>query len=107
VPFTTMLAERAAPVLAAKLYPTDPLPVPEAPDVTVRNAALLAAVHEHVDAAVTGTVPVLAAAPTLVVVVPSVTVHALDGAAAAVSFFEHADAARVTATTTIGASQRR
>jgi hypothetical protein len=35
-PFTVMLAERASPVLAAKLYATDPLPVPVDPDVIVR-----------------------------------------------------------------------
>ena len=84
------------------------MPVPEAPVVTVTKAALLAAVHAQVDAAVTGIVPVVAAALTLLVTLPSVTVHALDGVeVAAVSLFEHADAARATATTTIGARKRR
>jgi hypothetical protein len=45
--------------LAAKLKPTDPLPDPEAPDVTVSQPVLLLiAVHEHPAAAVTETVPV-------------------------------------------------
>src|SRR5689334_25363913 len=43
VPFTVMLADRAAPVLAAMLNPTEPLPVPDAPDVTVRKLPLLLA----------------------------------------------------------------
>ena len=37
---TTMLAARAAPVLAATLYATVPLPVPDAPDVIVMKLAL-------------------------------------------------------------------
>ena len=53
------------PVLGATEYPTDPLPRPVAPDVTVIHAAVLVAVHEHVFAeAVTATVPVLLAAAT-------------------------------------------
>ena len=38
---------RAAPVLAAALNCTDPLPLPLAPDVMVSHVALLAAVHPH------------------------------------------------------------
>lgn len=46
-------------VLAATLKPTVPLPVPEAPDVTVIQLAFDAAFHVHVFAdAVTVTVPV-------------------------------------------------
>jgi hypothetical protein len=56
---------RAAPVFAATLKPTDPLPLPDAPDVTVMNPALLAAVHVHPLAVVTVTVPVVAPGPTL------------------------------------------
>ena len=48
--------------------------MPEAPEVIVRKPVLLlCAVQEHVDAAVTAIVPVVAAALTLVVVEPSVT----------------------------------
>jgi hypothetical protein len=55
---------RAAPVFAATLKPTDPFPVPVAPDVMVMNAALLVAVHAQPAPAVTATVPVVAPAPT-------------------------------------------
>jgi len=96
VPLTAMLAERSAPVLAAMLYPTDPLPVPVAPDVTVRKLALLTAVHEQVDAAVTGSVPVVADDPTLVVTLPSVTEQELAPEDGAVSLLEHAAAASAT-----------
>ena len=40
---------RALPVLAAALNPTEPLPVPLAPDVMVSHDVLLAALHRHVD----------------------------------------------------------
>ena len=52
------------------------MPVPDDPDVMVTKVALACAVHEHVDAAVTAIVPVVADALTLVVVDPSVTVQA-------------------------------
>ncbi len=55
---------RAAPVLAATLNPTVPLPVPVAPDVTVIHAAFDVAVHPHAEPAVTATVPVPPLAPT-------------------------------------------
>ena len=48
-------------LLALTLYPTLPLPLPLAPDVTVIQEALLVAVHEHPVPAVTFTVPVAAA----------------------------------------------
>jgi hypothetical protein len=53
---------RAAPVLAATLYATVPLPVPVAPEVMVSHDALLVAVHAQPDPLVTVTVPVLAVA---------------------------------------------
>ena len=57
--------DRAAPVFAATLNPTEPFPLPEAPDVTVSHVgAVLTAVHEHPEPAVTATVPVLAVAAT-------------------------------------------
>src|SRR5690242_19282319 len=40
-----MLPLRPTPLLAATLYPTDPLPAPEAPAVIVIHAALLTAVQ--------------------------------------------------------------
>ena len=84
------------------------MPVPVAPDVTVRKVALLAAVQAHVDAAITAIVPVVAAEPTLVVVAPSVTAHALDGSVAvAAVLFEHAAAARAATITTMEASNSR
>lgn len=50
---------RAAPVLAATVKAVDPLPLPAAPEVTVIQGTLLAAVHAHPAAAVTVTgVPV-------------------------------------------------
>lgn len=55
---------RAAPVFAATLKPTDPFPVPVAPDEMVIHGALLAAVQAQPPPAVTATVPVLAEAPT-------------------------------------------
>src|SRR4051812_5752488 len=50
-------------VLAATEYATVPLPVPDAPLVSVSHASLLKAVQAHV--AVTGTVPVAAPGPTV------------------------------------------
>jgi len=108
VPLTTMLAERAAPVLAAMLYATVPFPVPDPPEVIDTKLALLAAVHAQLEAAVTGIVPVDAAAPTLVVVEPSVTAQVPepddDGV---VSLFEHAAAASATAIIPTDASNSR
>ncbi len=49
--------------------------MPEDPELIVRKLALLAAVHEQLEAAVTGIVPLVALAPTLVVTPPTVTVH--------------------------------
>jgi len=87
-----------------------PLPVQVPPDVIVRKVALLAAVQEQLDAAVTGSVPVDAPPPTLVVVEPSVTEHDEDDVEpvddGAVSLFEHA-AANATAAETTETSSRR
>lgn len=55
---------RAAPVFAAMLTPTDPLPVPVAPDVTVSQGAPLADVHAQAAVVVTATVEVFAFAST-------------------------------------------
>ena len=56
---------RADPELVATLNPTDPLPVPDAPDVTVSHVgALLVALHVQPAPAVTVTVPVVALAAT-------------------------------------------
>jgi hypothetical protein len=62
---TVSVPVRAAPVFAATLKPTDPLPVPAAPDVTVSHTELLAAVHVQAAVVVTVSVPVLAVAGTL------------------------------------------
>jgi hypothetical protein len=49
---------RAVPVFARALKPTEPLPVPFAPELIVSHGALLVAVHAHPLAVVTATVPV-------------------------------------------------
>ncbi len=85
-----------------------PLPVPEPPDVTVRKLALLTAVQEQFDAAVTGIDPVVAAALTLVVTEPAVTVHDAEvGEAEEESVFEHAAAAMAMAAAAAETSSRR
>ena len=53
VPVIVRIAVRAAPVFGATANWTLPFPEPEAPCVTVRNAALLVAVHAHVLGVVT------------------------------------------------------
>jgi len=80
------------------------LPVPVPPDVIDTKAALLVAVHEQLEAAVTGIVPVVAEAPTLVVTVPSVTEHDPEGEE---SLFEHATAASAALADATTASSRR
>jgi len=104
-----MLADRAPPVFAAMLYPTEPFPVPEPPDVTVTKLALLTAVHAHVDAAVTAIVPDVAAALTLVVALPSVTEQLVVVVVVVgeVSLFEHAAATRATAADTTASKRSR
>jgi hypothetical protein len=55
---------RAPPLFAAMLRPTEPSPVPVAPEVTVIHGAPLVAVHAQAAAVVTVTVVVLAPAST-------------------------------------------
>jgi hypothetical protein len=63
---------RAAPVFAATIKLTDPLPVPAAPAVIVIHDALLMAVHAHVPPAVT------------VIAVPVPPASAIDSLAGAI-----------------------
>jgi len=68
-PAIVSVPARAAPVFAAKVNATVPLPLPLDPAVTESHAALLVAVHAHPAAAVTeicGPVPAVAGAPKLV-----------------------------------------
>ena len=81
------------------------MPVPDAPDVIVRNVALLVAVHEQLEAAVTGKVPVVAPPETFVVTLPTVTEQ--DDPDGDESLFEHAAAASATPAETMTASSRR
>src|SRR5438094_753431 len=75
------------------------------PIVTVPERA---AVHAHVDAAVTAIVPDVAAALTLVVALPSVTEQELVVVVVGeVSLFEHAAAARATAADTTESRRSR
>ena len=61
-----IVPDRVVPGFAATLKPTVPLPLPEAPDVTVIHCgAPLTAVHEQPAVVVTVTVPVLAVAGAL------------------------------------------
>jgi hypothetical protein len=53
VPVIVNIAVRSVPVLAATVNWTVPSPEPEAPCVTVRNGALLIAVHEQLTGAFT------------------------------------------------------
>jgi hypothetical protein len=55
---------RALPVLAATLRPTEPFPLPDAPEVIVIHGTPLVAVHVQPAAVVTATVVVLAVAST-------------------------------------------
>jgi hypothetical protein len=83
------------------------LPVPDAPEVIVMKLALLCAVHEHVEAAVTAIVPVVAAELTLVVVLPSVTEQLLAAVDGDVSLLEQAAAASAAAPAAANVSNRR
>jgi hypothetical protein len=64
-PAMVTVPARAAPLLAAMFIPTEPFPVPAAPDVTVIHGAPLAAVHVQAAVVVTVTVAVVAASLTL------------------------------------------
>jgi len=59
-PMVNVPVREVVALLALTLYPTEPLPLPLAPDVTVIHEALLVAVHAHPAPAVTFTVPVAA-----------------------------------------------
>jgi hypothetical protein len=80
------------------------LPVPDAPELIVTKAALLVAVHEQLEAAVTGMVPVVAAPETFVVTLPSVTAQDDEGDEL---LFEHAAAANAATAATTRASTSR
>jgi hypothetical protein len=76
VPPTVSVPLRAAPVFAATVKATVPLPLPVAPDEIVMKVALLVAVQAQPAGAVTGTDPVPPAAPNVVaLMVPPVTVQ--------------------------------
>ena len=94
VPPMASVAVRDAPLFAATVKFTVPLPLPDAPLVIVTNVALLVAVHEQPVPAVTGTEPVPpAAANDDVLIVPAVTVHdGVVGALALLLFLVHATA---------------
>jgi len=75
--------ERAAPVLAATVKPTVPLPAPDAPLVTVSHPAFALAVHVQVPAeAVTATDAAPPASPTFWLAGAIVIVHGGGGGAA-------------------------
>jgi hypothetical protein len=57
-PATVSVPVRVAPRFGSTMKATDPLPVPDAPEVTTSHAALEAAVHEHEPPVVTATDPV-------------------------------------------------
>ena len=105
VPVIVSVALRAAPVFGATVNATVPLPLPDAPDEIATKVALLAAVHVHPVAAVTGTDPVPPAAPNAeAVMAPAETVQ--DGAVVFVVLlllFEHATPSR----RTIAVNRRR
>ena len=82
------------------------MPVPDAPEVIVKKVALLAAVHAHVDAAVTGIEPLVAPPATLVGALPSVTWHD-DDVDGDESLFEQAADASATAADIREAMSRR
>jgi hypothetical protein len=67
-------------VFAATVNCTVPFPVPLAPWVMVMNVEPLAAVHEHVDAVVTATVPVPPSGGNAATLgCPTVNVHVVEG----------------------------
>lgn len=70
-PIVSVPVREVPAVLAATLYPTEPLAVPDAPLVTVSHAALLVAVQEQPEPETTDTVPLAAPLPTDVELLPS------------------------------------
>ena len=94
VPATASVAVRAAPVLAATVKLTVPLPVPDAPAEMVTNVALLVAVQVHPVPAVIGIVPVPPAAANVeALIAPAATVHVGVVGLAGVSSFEQPNVA--------------
>jgi hypothetical protein len=80
--------------LAATVKLTVPLPVPDAPEESVTNVALLVAVQVHPVPAVTGTVPVPPPAANVeALIAPAVTVQDGVVGVAGVSLLEHPNAA--------------
>ena len=77
VPVIVNVAVRWAPVLAETVNWTVPFPDPDAPWVTVRNAALLTAVHAQVAGVVTAMDADPPAAANVVVVTPVMIWHVL------------------------------
>jgi hypothetical protein len=75
VPVIVNVAVRAAPVLAATVNWTLPVPMPDPPWVTVRKPWLLLAVHGHVEAVVTEMAAFPPEAPNVVVVCPVMIWH--------------------------------
>ncbi len=65
------------PVFAAALNETEPFPDPDAPDVTVSQPSLLAAVHAHPAGAVTATLPLPPVEATLCAAGAIVSVHVM------------------------------
>jgi hypothetical protein len=106
VPAIVSVAVRAAPVLAAIVKVTVPLPLPDAPAVIAANVALLVAVQVQPVPAVTATVALPPAAPNVdALMAPAVTVHDVGGVGVVgVSSFEHPYAAM---RSIIAASSRR
>ena len=85
-PAMVMVPVRAAPVFAATVNWTVPLPLPDAPCAIVMKLEPLVAVHVHPDAVVMGMLRVVPAAGTDALNCPIVNTHAADGCA---EFFEH------------------
>ena len=65
LPATVSVAVRVAPLLADTRYVTEPLPVPDVPELIVNQLADSVAVHAQPDPAVTRIMPVDESAPTL------------------------------------------
>jgi len=95
VPATVSVAVRAAPVLAATVKLTVPLPLPDEPAEKVTNVALLVAVQVQPLPAVIGIDPVPPAAPNVeLVIAPAVTVQVGVVGGVVESLLEHPYAAR-------------
>jgi hypothetical protein len=80
-PATVSVPVRALPVLAATLNPTEPPPLPLAPEVIESHEALLLAVHAHPAVVVTATLPLDALSETFWLVGEMEYEHEAGGAA--------------------------